>query len=229
MNIEFIKYLIFSTVFIYIPLWVQIILFLSSFNRDKTPVTTIHNTKISNLILKKTGLNIRSIKIFESPKLFGMMIGIPNKPQLVLSRGLYGNFSNNETEYVVLHEAGHYKLWHGAKEFIAGVVLLGIGNVILRRIDNFPLAIHSSMILGVFFGVLMIRLGRFHEYQADNYSLSHISDPHGLIQATNKFRNYHGPKYTEHSNKIIQFMFYRGNPYDNRIVMANREIEKRHK
>lgn len=157
------------------------------------------------------------------------MIGIPTKPQLIFSRGLYDSFSPDEMEYVALHEAGHYTLWHGVIELIAGITLLVIGILILKKIDIFSFSIVMSFILGLFFGVLMTQLGRMHEYQADSYALARMTNPEGMIQATNKFRNYHGQKYTGNNNKIIQFMFYRGNPYENRIIMAKNEIERRSK
>lgn len=229
MTIDFIKYLIFPLVLVYTAMWVPINLFLSSINKDKTPITVISDIKVRDLILNKTGLDIQSVKISESPKLFGMMIGIPTKPQLIFSRGLYDSFSPDEMEYVALHEAGHYKLWHGVIELMAGIFLLIVGVLILKRIDILPVSILVSLIFGLIFGILMIRLGRVHEYQADEYSLARMTNPEGMIQATNKFRNYHGQKYTENNNKIIQFMFYRGNPYDNRIVMAKEEIARRSK
>lgn len=45
-----------------------------------------------------------------------------------------------------------------------------------------------------------------------------------MITATEKFRSYYGPRYSENSNQIIQWLFYRGNSYDNRIKMAEEEI-----
>lgn len=227
MTIDFIKYLIFLLVLGYTTMWLQINLLLSSLNQGKLPVTIAKDNKIRDLVLDKTGVYILATKISETPKLFGMMIGIPTKPQLILSRGLYDSFSPDEIEYVVLHEIGHYKLWHGVKELIAGIVLFAIGIVLLKPIDLFPFTLLLAVTLGVFFGILMIRLGRVHEYQADNYSLNRITNPKGMIQATNKFRNYHGPKYTENNNKIAQFLFYRGNPCDNRIAMAHKEIDCR--
>lgn len=229
MTIDFIKYLIFPLVLAYTAMWVPINLFLSSINKGKTPITVISDNKVRDLILNKTGLDIQSIKISESPKLFGMMIGIPTKPQLIFSRGLYDSFSPDEMEYVALHEAGHYKLWHGMIELVAGIFLFIVGVLILKRIDLLLVSIIASLIFGLIFGILMIRLGRVHEYQADRYSLARMMNPEGMIQATDKFRNYHGQKYTENNNKIIQFMFYRGNPYDNRIVMAKEEIARRSK
>ncbi len=226
--LNILKYFFFTIVFIYTCLWVPINLFLSSLGQKKFPITVIENEQIRQLINKKTGTDIRLIKISESNRPFGMMIGIPGKPQLILSRNLYDTFTPGEMEYVLLHEVGHYKLWHGVVELIAGTILLAIGILVLRKISPFPTSILSAIALGVVFGIIMIRLGKAHEYQADNFSLKNMTNPEGMIQATNKFRGFYRKRsYTENNNKLISFLFYRGNPYNNRIKMAQTEIERR--
>ena len=110
---------------------------------------------------------------------------------------------------------------------VVGGVWFILGLLILRGANQFPASILTAVVVGLVFGVIMIRLGRMHEYQADGYSLTHMTNPEGMIQATGKFRGFYGKSYTENNNKVIQFMFYRGNPYDNRIKMAQAEIERR--
>src|SRR4030042_5138969 len=117
MSWEIINYLIFTLTLIYTSYWIVINLFLSSFGRKKPPITTVKNKKIQLLVLKKTGVNIKAIRISESSHPFGMMVGIPTKPQLVLSRGSYDTFPTDEMEYVIIHEAEHYVLRHGLIEF----------------------------------------------------------------------------------------------------------------
>lgn len=220
-----IKFIIFGIVFIYTALWSQANLFLSSLGQKKSPVTIVQNDDLRKLIRSKTGIDIESIKILESDKPFGMMVGIPTKPQLILSRKLYDTFTPDEIEYVVLHEAGHYKLWHTITELVAGIALLVIGTLILKRITPLPLSLPTALLLGLVFGILMIRVGRLNEYQADSYSLKHMTNPQGMITATNKFRAFYEDSYPK--SKIIQSLFYRGNPYDNRIKMAQAEIAAR--
>jgi len=70
-------------------------------------------------------------------------------------------------------------------------------------------------------------LGKLHKLQADQFSLDRTSDPRGMITATEKFRNYYDSKYSQNSNPIVQWLFYRGNPYENRIKIAKEEIIKR--
>ncbi len=218
--------LLFTLIFLYIPLWVPINLFLSSLGKKRPPISSIENKQLQQLILNKTGVAIKSIKISQSVCPFGMMIGIPSHPQLILSRNLYETFSPKELEYVVLHEAGHYKLGHGIKELIIGLVLFFIGLFIINNFIFLP-SMFTAVMLGIVFGVIMIRIGRMHEYQADYFSLKKMTDPTGMISATNKFRGFYGKSYTENRNKLLQFLFYRGNPYANRIKMAEKEIEEK--
>lgn len=224
---QFIKFIVFALIFVYTTMWTQINLLLGSLGQKNSPVTIVQNDTLRKLIRDKTGIDIATIKISESNRPFGMMIGIPSKPQLVLSRGLYNTFSPSEMEYVVLHEAGHYVLWHSVIELLAGTVLLVAGVLILKRIPQFPISLLCAVLFGIVFGVVMIRLGRIHEYQADRYSAQHMTNPQGMIDATNKFRGFYGKSLTENKNKVIQALFYRGNPYDNRIKMAQTEISAR--
>ncbi len=220
-------YIIYGLVFIFTSQWAQIKLWSSSLGQKKHPITIIKNSKIQKLIRNKTGINIGTIKILESNRLFAMMIGIPTKPQLIISRNLYETFSPDELEYVVLHEVAHYKFWHTVIELTVEILLFVIGVFILNKFSHSYLSIPSAIILGLIFGVIMIRLGRIHEYQADNYARKHMTNPKGMIDATNKFRGYYGKNFTGNNHKIIEFLFYRGNPYDNRIAMAQKEITER--
>lgn len=219
------KYVLFGLVLIYTALWSQTNLFLSSLGQKKSPVTIIQDDDLRNLVRNKTGIDIESIKILESDKPFGMMVGIPTKPQLILSRKLYDTFTPDEMEYVVLHEAGHYKLWHTITEIGAGIVLLSIGTLILKKIMPLQFSLPTAVLIGITCGILLIRLGRLNEYQADSYSLKHMTNPQGMITATNKFRAFYEESYPK--SKFVQFLFYRGNPYDNRIKMAEQEIGSR--
>lgn len=225
MEIEIIKYLIFGLMLAYIPLWIQINLFISSLGHSKNPVTIIKDKALSKLLLEKTDTKLESIKISESNLLFGMMIGIPTLPQLILSRKVYDGFTQDELEYVVLHEAGHYKLWHSVKELVAGLILFFVGVFVLSKMFSGNEGIMVAILLGLVFGLLMIQFGRMKELEADRYTLERISNPEGMIAATHKFREAY--KNRSSNSKLVRLLFYRGNPYDNRIKMANEEIERR--
>jgi Zn-dependent protease with chaperone function len=218
---------LFTVSLIYASLRVPIRLFLSSLKSKKPPIVVFKDEKITRLVKEKAGLNIRTIKISESERPFGMMVGIPGRPQLILSRKLYKTFDPKEIEYVVLHEAAHYKLHHGLIEFLSGGVLFVLGLIILGKISLFLPSLLVSLGMGLGFGILMTQMGRAHEYQADSFTLKKISDPRGMISATKKFQKYPGKKFTQNKSKLLNFCFYRGTPYENRIKMAKMEIRER--
>lgn len=225
--LKLIPYLIFALLFFYISLWIQINLFMETLGKDKPPISIIEDQSITKTIKDKTGINIPKININETPHPYGMMIGIPGSPQLFLSRGLYKTFAKNEIEYVLLHEVGHYKYHHSLSELFLGLFFLVSGIFIIKKIKNMEFAVFFSIFFALFLGILMIQFGKLHEIEADIYTARNMTNPEGMINATNRFRSYFGKKYTLDDNKIRQFLFYRGNLYDNRIKMAGEEIERR--
>lgn len=202
-------------------MWIQINMFLSGLGKNKRPISVIKDKHISNIILQKTNTKIEYIKISESDYLFGMMVGIPGNPQLILSRKLYETFDPDELEYVLLHEAGHYQLAHSVKELLYGLMLGVIGVFILIKYPNTIFA----LFLGLFFGIVMVQIGRYKEIQADRYSLKRMANPEGMIIATEKLKKAWHDKSSK--NPIVRLLFYRGNPYENRIKMAEAEIQRR--
>lgn len=222
---QFAKYLLFGLILLYVNQWRQIHVLVSSFTSQKAPITIIQDRKLQDLIFQKTDMVINSVKIAESHKLFGMMIGIPRYPQLILSRGLYQNFTPEELEYVLLHEAGHYQLGHGLKELVIGVSLFILGCVILKKITKTPNQFITAGILGLAFGLVLIRVGKVSEYQADAYALARTSNPKGMITATQKFQEGYYDDYPSYGSPLA--IFYRGVPYDERIKNAEAEIKRR--
>jgi len=222
MQIESLKYIIFVSILFYVPLWSQINLFISGIGKSKKATRLIEDKWINSFLKKKAETDIKYTKVINSNLLFGMMVGIPKNPQLMLSKKLYKNFTKIELEYVILHEAGHYKLGHSIIELSAGLVflILGIFTINILHLNTIP-----TMLLGLFFGILMIQLGRFEEIQADNFSLKRMNNPNGMISATKKFSKAWEDKSS--NNSLIRLLFYRKNSYENRIKMANSEIESR--
>lgn len=216
-KVRWLKYVILALVMWVTFYWVPIRLFLSSLGQEKTPITVVENKPLLQLIKDKTGISITNIKISETKQPFAVMVGIPTKPQLVISRGVYDNFSPAAMEYVVIHEAGHYKFWHGLIEVMVMGILLIVGLFLIKKLN---LGFILTIFLGIFMGILLTQLGKIDEIKADEFAAKKMSDPRGMIEATNNFRNYHGKRYTENDNKLIQFLFYRSNPYDNRIKIA---------
>jgi len=221
LRMYFMPILIFLLSLAYIPMWLQLNLFLSSLGKRKRAITRIKDIAITRVLLAKTNTKIKQVNISESDLLFGAMVGIPGSPQLFLSRKLYETFNKDELEYVILHEAGHYQLWHAIKELTEGIVFFILGILILTKIPN-PIL---GAILGLVFGILMIQLAKLSELEADIYSLKRVGNPKGMITATEKFKKAWKAK--DPKNPVIRFLFYRGNLYENRIKMAKEEIARR--
>lgn len=212
----YLNILIFALVFLGVTLWVQLKLFFSSLHSPKGQETSLSDPKLLSLVQSKTGYKLDKIYLASSDKLFGVMPSFL-KPHLIISRALYENFDADELEYVLLHEMAHFLLHHVLTESLAGLLFLISG---ITMITIFGLSLPLVILLGFIFAIAMIRFGRLHEYEADEYSLSRMSNPRGMITATDKFQaQYSSPKY-----KILEDLFYRGNPFRNRIIMAGKEM-----
>lgn len=180
MNI--LEVLIFALVYLILCNWFQIKTSLSAFIRPKKNISQLRDPWISDTIKKKTGLTIKSITIFETDKLFGMMAGIPAKPMMILSRGIYKEFKKDELEWLILHEAGHCVLWHSAKMASFQVVSIIIGIFLINYFNQG----FYSIILAMIMGYIFIRYAKHCEYEADRYSIEKIDNPKGVITAQKK-------------------------------------------
>lgn len=198
-------------------------LLLADFSFSKRQVDYIQDEYIQDLVLNNTNHEIKNIKLVNTDKPYGMMVGIPTKPQLILSKGLYDNFGKLEIEYVVLHESAHYKYAHTIQQVLFFIIFIAVGLAVLKfmHYDQNKLVL-LSVLLGFVLGIIYLQVARIHEYQADRYAVKHISDPRGMIEATKKFESFYknGPT----RNKILYMIFYRGVPYEERIKMAEKEL-----
>jgi len=225
MKLKWPKYVVFGLIFIGVTLWMQLWLMVVNTIVGSGSYTSIENGLLEDTLIEKSGISISGIKMADTDRAFGAMIGLPSKPQMILSRGLLERFSSTEIEYVVLHEAGHYYLSHTIKEAVVGLVFLAFGILLLKRIRENRGGIATTILMGAFFGIVMIQLGRKHEVEADRYALEQISDPHGMYSASEKFRSEYVN--SKNDNQLLRLLFYRGNSYDSRLRMANDEISKR--
>lgn len=214
------NYLVFIILMIFAPLWQQILLVLSGARNGRKIISEDRDENLSKMIRDKTGLKLNKIRIIKSDKKFGMMVGLV-KPVMVLSSDLFNNFNKNELEYVVLHEAGHYQLKHSIKELFYWLLLLILGIVAISFIHYYGLLLTGILVLS--FAILLTQVGRSHEYQSDRYALKRITNPVGMITATEKFAAQYGnPRLN-----LVRILFYRGVPYQNRMEIAEKEIERR--
>lgn len=197
-------------------------MFASGIGKDKPLIHAIEDKNITQLLFEKTGVKVDPILISESPRLFGAMVGIPGHPQLTLSQSLYSAFSHDQLEYVLLHEVGHYQLQHTIVELILGSAFLIAGISVLKKHPQLPL----TLVLGILCGIAMIQVGRIYEVQADRFALAKIENPQGMIEATTTLKT-HYEQLGRTPTPLVRLLFYRGNPYENRIKMAEDEIKRR--
>jgi len=223
------KYLFFFLLLFLVMQWTVISLYFTSFGQKQELLKKVDKFPLQSLILQKTGVKINSLHIINSNRPYGAMIGVPGAPYLMLSKYLYEKFNTPEMEYVLLHETGHYVLKHSAKEGVLFFIFFGLGSVIIYKIHARKYMLFIILILSLFLGIILLQQGRRHEYEADHFAASKISDPEGMISATKKFQNFYGDHFTYNGNILIMRLFYRSVPYQDRIMMANEEIGRRMK
>ncbi|MBI3619950.1 M48 family metalloprotease [Candidatus Roizmanbacteria bacterium] len=217
-----ITYLFSIIIFLLIGNFYQLKIFLSAFIHRRHKITVITDRWITQTIKKKTSLALKRLIIFEDQKPYGMMPGLPIKPTMILSRGLYETFTRDELEWVILHEAGHWVLRHGLK---AGAIQLAFLITGLWIMVLFHFAAVLSVLTACLFSLLAIRtIRRLIEYDADRYSIERVSNPQGVITAQAKFRQAYKNNW---ENRLSRLLFSWNVYPSERIKMAKKQISNR--
>src|SRR3989338_4125174 len=138
--------LVFILIFLIICNWFQLLRFLSIIIGPKYRTSSVDDKWIKSIVKKKTGLSLLDITIFHDQKMYGMMVGFPFWPKMILSEGLYKSFNKDELEWVILHEAGHCVLWHNLQAFLIELLILGLG---VYGINVFRLPLILSLLLAI--------------------------------------------------------------------------------
>ena len=225
MNIVFVKSAIFILVFLIFSNWFQLFSFLKLVIGPKIKTETLNDNWIKSLIKKKTGLTLPNITLFKDKKMYGMMVGLPFWPKMVLSESLYKNFNKDELEWVVLHEAGHCVLWHNLKAFFIEIVILSLGicTIWITKMNLFLVLLFA--LLASFVCVQIIRW--IIEYMADKYSIDKIDNPQGVITAQDKFRKNYDKNPFQDEKSILRFLLHWNIYPSKRIEMAKRKLKSR--
>lgn len=145
--------------------------------RAKVRSKDIKDPKILKFIKSKTGLSLKKIKLLDTDTTWGMMAGLPGIPYMVIARDAYENLSNDELQWLYLHEAGHYKLWHNLKMIFLQLGFLVSGYFILQT-NFYPLLL--AALLGVIFAIIYTQIVRNFEYEANYFALKRMDNPKGL-------------------------------------------------
>lgn len=212
-----IKYIVFFLILAYVSQWMVINLYLTSLGQKQQVLTEVKDSPLTEVIENKTGLTLNSFRIIASPKLYAVMIGVPNSPYMMLSSRLNQDFTDSEKEYVALHETGHYLLHHSIKEALFFALLFILGCFLIRKRPWYFIPI-----LGILLGLIYIQFGMRSEYEADHFAVTHITDPQGMITATEKFKYQNFPPKDDTGLKWK--LLYRSVPYQERIEIAKQEM-----
>lgn len=203
--------------------WTVVGLLATRIGQKNKTTKKINDLEIISLIKNKTGVEIESIKIIPSTKLYGAMIGIPKHPYMMFSDELFRQFNKQEIEYVAIHEAGHYVLNHTVKELVFFLIIWFVGTKIMEifktRKGIFVL------ISGFVLGLLFIQYQKINEYEADRFAVERVSDLKAMVSATEKFEAQNNNRINDQG--IIWKIFYRGVPYSERIKMAELGLDRK--
>lgn len=207
-------------VFFYLVIcnWFQLRSFLSIIAGPKYKTSFIDDKWIKSIVKKKTGLSLLNIIIFHDKKLYGMMVGLPFWPKMILSEGLYKSLNKDELEWVILHEAGHCVLWHNLQAFFIQIGILSFG---IYTMSLFKLPLLLTSLYAIFLSLVCIQILRWGiEYVADRYSINRVDNPKGVITAQDKLRKSNGKK------GILRFLFYWNISPTKRIEMARQRMRR---
>jgi hypothetical protein len=150
--------------------------FFEGFIKGKTRSEDLNDQKLLDFIKNKSGLSLKKIKLLDTQTTWGMMAGLPFMPYMIISQDAYKSFSKDEMQWLLLHEAGHYALWHNLQLMVMQLSFIAIGVLLLNQFNSPFLA----LILGILFAALSTRLARNFEYEANYYAISKMDNPKGL-------------------------------------------------
>jgi Zn-dependent protease with chaperone function len=212
----------FISLFIFISNWFQIITIISAIFNKGIGKKTIKDKWIYDTVLKKTGLRLLGVTLFNDERMYGMMAGLPFWPKMILSKGLYKNFNKNELEWVILHEAGHCVLWHNLEAMLIELSLAAMG---IYLIDYYKLSFIVSIYLAIGLALICIQIIRWAiEYQADQFSIERVGNPNGVITAQEKFKDAKVKNLFNDEKSIVRFLLHWNISPSKRIEMAKSRL-----
>lgn len=211
---------LFFIIFVYITNWSRIRLIFGALFKPKQSFVNFTDKQFIDRVNKKAGLTF-DIRIQQSPWIFGYMPSIPIKPIMVISSGARENLTDDELEWIVLHEAGHCVLYHVVKTILVGLVILILGII---TINYFKIPTVIIPFYALLLAILYYQLEReISERPADIFSLNRISNPQGMITANQKMKKRVTSIF--YKNKILTRLFTGSLGYDQRIDMANEKLK----
>lgn len=200
---------------------------------------------ISRLQILMDSMNIRVNGVFsfnmskDTRKANAGFTGIGRSRRIILSDTLLKNFSNDEIETIVAHEAGHYAGRHLIKNLIqSGIVIFGglylcgrafeatlhlrgfsqLNDIAATPLLLFYLSLFSLLILPVLNAV-----SRRHERQADRHAVQTTGNRDAFVSALNKLASMNLADREPHP--LVEFLFY-SHPSISKRIRSVIETEK---
>jgi len=200
--------------------WIQIwYLFGNLIKPKKNKITPFENKKLLLKMREKTKLPL-SIKIMdEKDKMIGFMVSSPPfKPLMLFSEKLHNSFTDDEMQWVILHESGHYLMWHNLKFALSQILIfLFVVYFSIKFAWNFLLL----MLFLTVSAIIYIQNAKLFEYQADTYAAKNMDNPRGMVSGNIKMRDANKGFL---SNPIMKHLLTIAVPYEERIRIANSQI-----
>jgi Zn-dependent protease with chaperone function len=170
-------FIIFVLIFLGVVNRSQIKSIFEGFVKERSKSEDLRDFQLLNFIKEKAGLKIRKIKLLDTKATWGMMAGLPWMPYMILSRDAYENFSKDEMQWLLLHEAGHYKFWHSSKMFFLQLACIFLGFFLLLQTNNEIPSLLLALSLAILFAILYVQITRNFEYEANYFALSKMDNP----------------------------------------------------
>lgn len=183
-------YFLFIFIFIYVANWGYVHYAIHNLFFKKERPKDFKDPFVQEILKKKAGLTISNIKLFPPTQFYGVMPSNPPfKPVLVLSEKAYKDFNKDEMEWLVLHEAGHYVLWHGAIGILAHIFFALFGIIVLAHVHQ--VAFLVAVALGILGGMLFIQFAHWRERQANLFAVKRMDNPLGMKTAAQKMLKHY--------------------------------------
>lgn len=216
----FIKFIIASVYYFSLCNWIQIWYLLGNLIKSKSnKFIPFENKELLRKMKEKTKLNLYIKIMDEKDKMIGFMVSSPPfKPLMLFSEKLHKAFTDDEMQWVILHESGHYLMWHNLK-FALSQILIFI--FVVYFFIKFNLSFLLLMLLLTISAVIYIQIAKMFEYQADTYAAKNMDNPRGMISGNIKMRDANKGFL---SNAIMKHLLTIAVPYEERIKLANRQI-----
>jgi Zn-dependent protease with chaperone function len=211
---------IFLAVYSYITHWTNFRYLAKRLLSPGRHFSSFNNQAVLDHLKSATGLQF-DMHLVDSPRIFGMMPGVPNRPVMLVSQGAVERLSPDGLEWLLLHEAAHCLHWHAV---FSGLIFVAVGSVGLAMIGTLQLGWWWSLFLAVIFSVMWFQLNRLLELQADEYALAHMQNPQGMIEANEIMEKMvDTPIYKD---ELLHRLFTPHLTFRQRVEMARAKLER---